>query len=457
MTTEAEPGGVRVAAGEVIAGRYRLGREIGRGGMGAVYRAVQLELGRPVAIKFVLGPAARDDTSRARFRREAKVASLLRHPGAVEIYDFGEHDGVPFLVMELVSGRSLLSVLQTAGGLSYADVASVGAQVADVLVAAHDLGLVHRDLKPENLIVSDAEEGALRVKLIDFGLAFIDGQGELGRLTREAVLSGTPHYLAPEQAQARPVGPPADIYALGVMLFLLVSRQLPFQGTVADLIAQHAYNAPPRLDDVVPGCPVPLSELVERMLKKRPAERPTAAQVRDALKALDPEAPARLSRVDTRGEQKTGRFAPSVPVAIGREARVLATAPGYEAATADMYAPADSVSDKPCLASTIELAPSLLAALGTRGWRAQQAAPDAALELPADVWLLPSSEVTKARCAQAVVIALYPAGDLEMAHKLLRLGVAEAVAEDADPGAIARKVVRAWRRASLRSERGEPS
>ncbi|MCA9605560.1 MAG: serine/threonine protein kinase, partial [Myxococcales bacterium] len=181
--------------GTVVAGRYRIDAELGRGGMGIVYRAAQLPLERPVAVKVLRKELALDERARMRFEREARVASALAHPAAVTIHDFGEHEGAAFLVMELLEGATLATRIGGAP-LPVAEAIELATQLAEVVAAAHAIGLVHRDLKPENVMLVED-----RVRVLDFGLAFLRAPGPAGRMTREGVVVGTPEYLSPEQAR----------------------------------------------------------------------------------------------------------------------------------------------------------------------------------------------------------------------------------------------------------------
>jgi eukaryotic-like serine/threonine-protein kinase len=268
-----------------LAGRYELAGVIGRGGMGTVYEARDLVLGRSVAVKLLAGLLAdQDPTSIARFEREARAAAALNHPAVVAVYDTGEDDGARFIVMELISGRSLEAILREQGPLEPARAAEIAARVADALAAAHAAGIVHRDVKPANVMIAD--DGS--VKVLDFGIArAIDGT----TLTQNAMVLGTAAYMSPEQALGKPADERSDIYALGCVLYALITGRPPFTGdSPAVVLNQHANLAPPPLGPEV-SCGSPgLAALVIQMLAKSPDDRPqTAAQVRDRLTS----APAR--------------------------------------------------------------------------------------------------------------------------------------------------------------------
>ncbi len=278
--------------GVLVAARYRIDERIGEGGMGFVYRATQLGLDRAVAIKVIRPEYAQSPAFRQRFEREARVMAALDHEGKVDVIDFGVHthdDGKDdlFLVMELLIGTPLSHHL-TRGPLLLREAVHIGRRVADVLRTAHELRLVHRDLKPENLFVTPGAGDDLvsaTIKVGVFGLAFIEDAGDMGRLTRDNVVTGTPAYVSPEQALARPFGPAADLYALGVILFEMVTGSPPFYGSPSELLAKHIYSPPPSLSRVV-GRPMDLriEHLVASLLKKDPSERPS---IDDVITALD--------------------------------------------------------------------------------------------------------------------------------------------------------------------------
>ncbi|WSQ10783.1 protein kinase [Streptomyces sp. NBC_01231] len=258
----------------LIAGRYRLQDPIGRGAMGEVWRGYDETLGRTVAVKLLL-PHDSDPTATSRFRLEAQTAGRLNHPYVVGVYDFGEFDGRLFLVMELVEGDSLAGRLSKGGPLPAEQVARIATQAADGLAAAHQQGIVHRDIKPANLL-QDAE-GTLKIG--DFGIArFVDDPS--GALTTTGQIVGTSLYLAPERALGRPAGPACDVYALGCVLYQLLTGRPPFQAdTAVAILHQHLDNAPvpPRQLGVL--IPPAFENYLLGLLAKQPADRPTAQQV----------------------------------------------------------------------------------------------------------------------------------------------------------------------------------
>jgi len=256
-----------------LADRYRLVSPLGRGGMGQVWEAQDERLGRPVAVKLLThqaltGSPAPEDGIR-RFTREAAVTAGLSHPGVPTIYDAGEYDGGMYLVMELVSGVTVADLIAEQGPLPVPWAAAIGAQVGAVLAGAHARGVVHRDIKPANVMVA----GDGTAKILDFGVAGIVSQ----RITSTGVALGTPAYMAPEQLQDHPATPASDLYALGCLLYEMLSGSPVFSATSpAALIRMHLEQAPTALART--DVPVPLTQLVWQLLAKDASWRPSGAQ-----------------------------------------------------------------------------------------------------------------------------------------------------------------------------------
>jgi predicted Ser/Thr protein kinase len=260
-------------------GKYRIESELGRGGMGVVYRGLQVTLERTVAIKMLPAHLADADT-RARFRREALTLARVAHPNIVSIYDVEEQDGHSFIVMEHVGGGSLGDVIAGGSSLTPARAVEIMSPILSALQAAHLAGVVHRDIKPDNILFTVTG----RPKLTDFGVAHMrDG----GSRTRTGVMLGTPYYMSPEQAQGRRVTAAADLYAVGVVLFEMLSGRVPFTGQDPVSVAlKHVQEPPPSLAAIRPDLPAELCALVHRALEKDPAARFTsAAGMQDALEA----------------------------------------------------------------------------------------------------------------------------------------------------------------------------
>jgi hypothetical protein len=273
-------GGIDPLLGRNLDDKYTLLEKLGQGGMGAVYRAEQRGLGREVAVKVVDPQRASSPEMIKRFLREAKLASRLGHPNAVGVIDFGQtDDGLCYLVMELVTGRTLEAVFTAEGVFPPARLVRIATQLCDALECAHALQIVHRDLKPSNAMVLD--QGRDFVKILDFGLAKSVASVGVTAVTISGTVLGTPAYMSPEHARGQPCDGRADLYSLGVMLYLLGSGRLPFQSNSPhELMAMHdSEPAPP-----MAGVPRALAQVIGRLLRKDPAERyPTAAAVREAL------------------------------------------------------------------------------------------------------------------------------------------------------------------------------
>ncbi len=273
--------------GSLLAGRYLIESKLGEGGMAIVYRARHQLVDRPVAIKVMNSHLVRDASLKERFRREAKTAAALAHPNIVEISDYGEDDeGTPYLVMELLDGSSLDALVER-GPMPAPQVAALGAQIARGLARAHDFQVLHRDLKPENIFVARGPGGRLIPKILDFGIArSLHDQ----RLTSAGQIFGTPQYMAPERVTSIDAGPAADLYAIGVMLFEMVTGQLPFKSDdVTGFLIAHMQSPVPKPSDFVANVPRRLEELIVRLMAKNPDERPVDAhQVERELLALAP-------------------------------------------------------------------------------------------------------------------------------------------------------------------------
>jgi serine/threonine protein kinase len=266
-------------------GHFRIDETIGQGGMGVVYRARDLHLDRDVAIKVLPPGLLVDDIARRRLRREALALSRLHHPGIAVVHDFDTSEGTDFLVMELVPGGTLATRL-AAGPLSIPDALRIAIEVADVLESAHTSGVIHRDLKPSNIMFSWGGHAMV----LDFGLArrALDAGEATIALTETQSVLGTLHYMAPEQLRGETAGPRTDVYALGVVLYEMVTGALPHDEVSAIAYAGAVLNQPP----VAPGIrradlPHGLEAVILRALEKDPAERhPSARKVAEALGAV---------------------------------------------------------------------------------------------------------------------------------------------------------------------------
>ena len=262
---------------ERIRDRYTLEEELGRGGMALVYRARDEQLDRPVAVKLLAAHLGADEGLRERFVREARLAAQLQHPNVVAVYDAGEEDGRPFIVGELVSGPTVADRLAERGRLPAEEASRIVAGAARGLACAHEAGLVHRDVKPQNLLI--ARDGT--VKVADFGIA---RAGESTGLTELGTILGTAAYIAPEQARGERVGPAADVYGLGAVLYELLTGRPPHVfRTLAELVERQQRAEIRPVGELAPHVPEALEELAMRCLALDPRYRPTAAEVADEL------------------------------------------------------------------------------------------------------------------------------------------------------------------------------
>jgi eukaryotic-like serine/threonine-protein kinase len=293
--------------GQVLGGRYALGAMLGSGGMGQVYRARDRVLERTVAVR-VLSPVATDNRELvARFGREARAAAALHHPNIVTVFDSGADGDLQYLVMEYVEGQSLAGLLRREGVLEPRRAAEVGRQVCLALAAAHAAGLVHRDITPGNVLVDPAG----LVKVADFGIAKL---AAATTMTGDGMVLGTAAYLAPEQAQGRPVDGRSDLYGLGCVLYELVTGAPPFAGDSPVAVAARQVTEPPiPPSDRNPRVGVALEAVVLTALAKDPADRyqSAAAMAQDLDRIVTDAGSAPLNAA--RGGSPTDRLPDSIP------------------------------------------------------------------------------------------------------------------------------------------------
>jgi eukaryotic-like serine/threonine-protein kinase len=271
--------------GEVIAGRYRVGVLVGRGGMAAVWVGHDLLLDRPVAIKKLSGGGLDEPMAVERFELEARSVAQLAHPNVIAVHDYGTAGGEPYLIMELVAGETVAAMLRD-GPLTIAQAVAIATQTCDGLAAAHEAGVVHRDIKPSNLIVTPAGV----VKICDFGIARMLGAG-LASMTGETEALGTVSYMAPERVGDHPVDHRVDLYGLGCTLYAMLAGAPPFAAdSVATTLALHATQQPVPVSELRADVPATLDALIIDLLAKEPTARPTdATQVKARLLAAMPD------------------------------------------------------------------------------------------------------------------------------------------------------------------------
>ncbi|MBW2460384.1 MAG: serine/threonine protein kinase [Deltaproteobacteria bacterium] len=412
--------------GDIVARRYRVEERLGHGSTGVVYRATQVRLGREVALKVLHPRFVTDPQARARFEREARVASALDHPSAVSVYDFGEDGHCLYLTMELLEGRTLRQRLSEPGEVPVAEILDLGAQLADVLSAAHQLPLVHRDLKPANVFLVPADgERAAGARVVDFGLAFIAGSAREDRMTAHGVVTGTPEYLSPEQTRGGEVGPPTDVYALGCMLYELVTGTVPFHGTDMEVLTKQMFAAPPALGEHHRTEPLPtaIDRLIVRMLDKRPAHRPEAMELVVAFADLD--------RTRDEGPRNDAHL-------LGRTARMVGQAPGASASAGGEGIEVAVLGD---------VDGELWVALAANGIAAWAATPS---DLPAKALVYapgaPRSEIARLCADGYTVLSDTDPGDATRIGDLVSAGAAEVVLRPVAAEDLSRRLLRVARR-----------
>ncbi len=306
--------------GQVLADRYHIMKKLGEGGMGQVYLAEHVKMGRRSAIKVMNPSMVHDPEAVARFNREAANASRISDAHVCAIYDFGETpEGLIYLAMEFVEGEPLTELITREGALPVARAADIGIQVAAALQAAHDLGIVHRDLKPDNIMLTRSRDGADAVKVVDFGLAkAVGGEGGGQKVTRTGLVVGTPEFMSPEQLSGDKLDGRSDVYSLGLVLFNMLTGTLPFSAdSVQEAMIKRLTDEPAELIEVRPDLHFPpgLQQTLDTALARNPADRYQSA----AKLAHDLASVAGLSRGDAGvalpstlggGDDKTGLMEP---------------------------------------------------------------------------------------------------------------------------------------------------
>ncbi|MFN8391340.1 MAG: protein kinase [Bdellovibrionota bacterium] len=265
--------------GRVLGGKYLILEKLGQGGMGVVYKAEQTYVDRIVAIKILHSHLTANKTFLKRFHHEARINSRITHPNAVMLYDFGIEDGMPYLVLEFVQGITLKDTLAQQGALPVARINRILKQVGSALAAAHELGIVHRDLKPDNIMLTNGSGGEDEVRVLDFGIAKALHQTSDQNntmVTQAGVLMGTPAYISPELAMERELDARSDIYSLGVILFEMLTGEVPFKSSSPlETYIQHIRNQPPLVRELKPELNIPkeVGVVVSKALEKEPANR----------------------------------------------------------------------------------------------------------------------------------------------------------------------------------------
>ena len=256
-----------ITKGQKINDRYEVIRSIGEGGMANVYLGYDTILDRNVAIKVLRGDLSNDEKFVRRFQREALSASSLAHPNIVEMYDVGEDDGVYYIVMEYVEGKTLKQLLKKRGTLTLSEAIDIISQLTDGMAHAHDSYIIHRDLKPQNIMIKDDGQ----IKITDFGIAMALNSTQL---TQTNSVMGSVHYLPPEQASGQGSTLQSDIYSMGIVMYELISGELPFRGDNAVEIAlKHLKEPIPDIREVVPNVPTSIVNVIKKATAKNPKNR----------------------------------------------------------------------------------------------------------------------------------------------------------------------------------------
>jgi eukaryotic-like serine/threonine-protein kinase len=322
--------------GQVIADRYHVMKKLGEGGMGQVYLAEHVKMGRRSAIKVMNPSMVHDPDAVARFNREASNASRITHPNVCAIYDFGETpEGLIYLAMEFIEGEPLTDLIERTGALPLARASGVFLQTADALQAAHDLGIVHRDLKPDNIMLSKRKGGGETVKVVDFGIAKAVGGDETGqKVTKTGLVVGTPEFMSPEQLSGDTLDGRSDLYSLALVFYRMLTGKLPFEATTAqETMIKRLTDEPAKLAEVRPDLSFPagLQPVLDTALARTPAERyqtvakfaadvaavtgsPTAGAVPHTRSQGDADAKTQLLDARAGGTQRiSGKKAPPPP------------------------------------------------------------------------------------------------------------------------------------------------
>ena len=323
--------------GQVLAGKYRIDEKIDEGGMGCVYRATHVLMEKIVAVK-VLHPAlAADDKIVARFTREAKAASRISHPHAINVTDFGEDEkGIVYLVMEYLRGRTLKDIVRSEGPMPLARVVEIVRQVSGALEAAHSEGVVHRDLKSDNIMLEEAAGGGDWAKVLDFGIAKIQQTAQSVHetdpgLTSPNLIIGTPQYMSPEQcSQASNIDTRSDIYSFGVIIYEMLAGHVPFTGdSPTAIMMKHLQEPPPSILEERGDLPASVGRVIARALAKRPEDRyQRAGELYEALNEAAKEEPSPLD-TSVSAAVDTGRIV--VPTGANEPARTTLEEPDDEA------------------------------------------------------------------------------------------------------------------------------
>ena len=283
--TSLRPKGSDSLIDRVLAERYHILKRIGEGGMGRVYLGEHVKMNRQCAIKVMSPALVNDHESATRFAREASSAARIIHPNVAAVFDYGESEGLVYLVMEYVEGEPLSRIIAREAPLAVERAIDLTRQIADGLGAAHELGIIHRDLKPDNILIARTRGGREVAKVVDFGIAKAMQESGGEALTRTGLVIGTPEFMSPEQLLGDPIDARSDLYALGCIMHLMLTATPPFDAATREqMIKRRLSESAPRVQAIDPGLPDSLDRIVARLLARSPSDRyGSAAEVRDAL------------------------------------------------------------------------------------------------------------------------------------------------------------------------------
>jgi serine/threonine protein kinase len=254
----------------LLNGRYRLVAQQGSGGMAVIYKATDLALGRTVAVKILRPSLTNDPEFLKRFRQEARNVANLSHPNIVTVHDVGQHGNTHYIVMEYIDGEDLKRLVRASAPFSIDRALNIAIKICAGVGYAHRAGLVHADVKPQNVLVTESDQ----VKVTDFGIAQALTATKPHEQERQRIVWGSPHYFSPEQAQGEPPTPASDVYAIGIVLFEMLTGRLPFVGTdQQELALAHIRETPPNASDFNPNVPVHLDRILQKVMSKEPASR----------------------------------------------------------------------------------------------------------------------------------------------------------------------------------------
>ena len=442
---------MKLAVGDLIANRYSLKKEIGRGGMGMVFLASDSTFKKDVAVKVMLPRMLKLEDAEARFIREAKVGAKLHHPGAPKTLDFGRHDSMLYLVTDFVEGCSLREYLLFKDEISKAELLEIFTQLADVLSTAHRLGIVHRDIKPTNVMINE-KETPLRARLLDFGMAFIDKpdvEEDQGRLTEGGIIGGTPIYLGPEVASGNDPSSASDVYALAIMMYECATGFPPFYDkAVGKLLALHRYSDIPNVLVKRPDLPNGVGELLERMMAKHAADRPTSDDIFERLKRMlgQKSLDSREEKNESDWQERQGRMVPTPD----NESDIKNT--GQETILGMAVSGSAKSKGRVLMCGREDLfSGDLKMALAVHGIELKPSYKDGNYDV---VLALDCSleELSKWTNRGIPVLADVESGNLEAVGQKMRLGIDDVVTRPLKPDEVARKLVRAIKK-SHRSKR----